>query len=117
MKAGVTKCQKNGLVILLALFLCICALFLRRALLVCVAGAVYFFAGRARGTREGERRPLLFSLCVFSRFLPSSKKEKPAPTTLAYAPLASSDVNVPCIVLHFTVTVCQSQNSSKHLSN
>ena len=71
------------------IFVNLCFIFeasLAAALPVCVAGAVYFFAGRARGTREGERRPLLFSLCVFSRFLPSSKKK----TGAYYAGLRSA---------------------------
>ena len=44
-----------------------------RVNLACVAGAgYYFFTGRARGTREGERRPpLLFSPSASSRFLSS----------------------------------------------
>ena len=76
-----------------------------------------FFLQVARGEHARVREGLSFSPFACSRVLPSSKKKKLAPTTLAYAPLASSDVNVPCIILHFTVTVCQSQNSSKHLSN
>ena len=45
-----------------------------RVNLACVAGAGYHFStGRARGTREGKRRPpLLFSPSASSRFLSSS---------------------------------------------
>ena len=80
MKAGVIKCQKKWTCNPSSpIFVYFCFIFeasLAAASLACVAGAVYFFAGRARGTREGERRPLLFSLRVCSRLLPSSKKNR-----------------------------------------
>ena len=49
-----------------------------RVNLACVAGAGYhFFTGRARGTREGERRPpLLFSPSASSRFLSSPENNR-----------------------------------------
>ena len=119
MKAGVIKCQKNGLVILLALFLCISALFLRRAqqpLRQPAQQAPFIFLQVARGEHARVRGGLSFSpfACARDFFL---LLKKPAPTTQATDPLASRDVKGPCFILHFTVPVCRSQNSSKYLSN